>query len=135
MMSRRAARRIKTTAHAADIPGVLSTRATVTLAIVTGVALELGIHALSGRREAWDSDMYWTVGLPIAGAISLLLGFLARRRDWLWALAIVPAQITTMMVRSGEISMLWPLTMVLGAILSAPFAGVALVGARLRPKE
>ena len=64
--------------------------------------------------------MYWTVGLPIAGAISLLLGFLARRRDWLWALAIVPAQITTMMVRSGEISILWPLTMVLGAILSAP---------------
>ena len=24
----------------------------------------------------------WTVGLPIAGAILFLLGFLARRRDW-----------------------------------------------------
>jgi hypothetical protein len=114
---------------------MLSTRATVTLAIVTGVALELGIHALSGRREAWDSDLYWTVGLPIAGAVSLVLGFFARRRDWLWAFAIVPAQITTMMVRSGAISILWPLTVILGAILSTPFVGVAFVGSKLRPKR
>jgi len=112
---------------------VLNKRFTIGIAIATGVALELGIHALSGRREAWDSDLYWTVGLPIAGVMALLLGVLARRRDWLWAFAIVPSQITTMMVRSGEISILWPLTVVLGVVLSTPFAGLAFIGSKLRP--
>ncbi|MGH9147124.1 MAG: hypothetical protein ACRD1Q_10475, partial [Vicinamibacterales bacterium] len=34
------------------------------LVIAVGVALELRIHALSGRREAWDSPLYWE-GNPI----------------------------------------------------------------------
>jgi hypothetical protein len=29
--------------------------AVIALSIVTGVALELGVHLASGRREAWDS--------------------------------------------------------------------------------
>jgi len=81
---------------------MLATRVTIGIAIATGVALELGIHALSGRQEAWDSSLYWIAGLPIAGAVAVVQGALARRRDWLWAFAIVPSQITTMMVRSGE---------------------------------
>ena len=100
--------------------GMLGTRVTIGIAIATGVALELGIHALSGRQEAWDSSLYWIAGLPIAGAVAVVQGALARRRDWLWAFAIVPSQITTMMVRSGEISILWPLTVAAGVVLSAP---------------
>jgi len=38
--------------------------ATAALSILTGVLLELGIHALSGRQEAWDSAQYWTIGIP-----------------------------------------------------------------------
>ena len=111
---------------------MLNTRVTISIAIATGVALELGIHALSGRQEAWDSGLYWTVGLPIAGAVAVLLGVLARRRDWLWAFAIIPTQITTMMIRSGELSILWPLTVAIGVILSTPFAGMAFIGSKLR---
>ena len=64
--------------------------------------------------------------------VAVALGALARGRDWLWAFLIVPAQVTTMMVRSGELSGLWPLAMILASMLSTPFLAAAFVGSRLR---
>jgi hypothetical protein len=113
---------------------MLARPAVLALSILIGVALELGVHALSGRREAWDASQFWTIGLPIACSMSLAIGWLARRRDWIWTLVIAPSQVLTMMVRSGELSGLWPLTLVLSAILSAPFVLAAFVGSRLRPR-
>lgn len=104
----------------------------VLVSIVTGVSLELIVHALSGRREAWDSAEYWTLGLPTAMVVSALLGFLSRRRDWTWTLVIVPSQVMTMMLRSGELGGLWPLTVALSAVLSAPFVIAAFIGAKFR---
>jgi hypothetical protein len=114
---------------------MLGRRTTILLSVAIGMALELGIHALSGRREAWDSPLYWTVGLPIAGVAALVIGWLARRRDWLWTVLIVPGQVLTMMLRSAEISGLLPLTVVLSAVLSAPFVIAAFVGSLLRPRR
>jgi hypothetical protein len=111
---------------------VLNTWTTAILCILTGVGLELGIHALSGRREAWDSEEFWTLGLPVAFLVSVIIGLLSRRRDWLWALAVAPSQVATMMIRSGEIGGLWPLTIVFSSILSAPFVVAAFAGSRLR---
>jgi hypothetical protein len=113
---------------------VLRTRTVICLTLVTGVALELGIHALSGRREAWDSPLYWTLGLPAAGLTAVLIGYLAQRGSWLWAAAIVPSQVTTMMVRNGDISGLWPLMMILASILGIPFVVAAFIGSRFRPR-
>jgi hypothetical protein len=47
-------------------------------------------------------------------------------------LAIVPAQVTTMMVRSGELGSLWPLAVALSAVLSAPFVAAAFAASRWR---
>jgi NAD/NADP transhydrogenase beta subunit len=104
----------------------------ILLAVATGVALELGIHALSGRREAWDSPFFWTLGMPIAALMSVMLGFISHRNDWLWTAVIVPSQVTTMMVTSGEIGSLWPLAVVLSSILSAPFVAASFVGSKFR---
>ena len=102
---------------------------------MTGVVLEVGIHLLSGRREAWDSELYWTLGLPIAGLVCLAIGFFSARGNWIWSAIIVPSQVLTMMVRSGEIGNLWPLTVVFSTILSAPFVIASFVGARFRPRR
>ena len=107
----------------------------IALALATGVALELGIHLVTGRREAWDHPLYWTVGLPCAGLAALAIGLMSRQTDWLWAFLIAPGQVMTMMLRSGEIGNLWPLTLVLSSILSAPFVAAAFVGSRLRPSR
>jgi hypothetical protein len=113
---------------------VLRRRSLVALCVLMGLALELGVHALSGRREAWDSAQYWTIGIPLAIIASGALGFLSGRRDWLFTFAIVPSQVLTMMVRTGEIGSLWPLAVALSSILSMPFVAAAFVGSRLRPK-
>ena len=100
--------------------------------IAIGVALELGVHALSGRREAWDSEQFWVVGLPLACLASLLVGHRSTRGDWRWTILVAPSQVATMMVRSGDIGNLWPLTLVLSAILSAPFVFAAFLGSKWR---
>ena len=108
-------------------------RSIIALSVVAGVGLELGIHMLSGRREAWDSPLYWTLGLPIVAVLSVAIGLVSERSEWLWTFLIVPSQVTTMMMRSGEIGNLWPLTVVLSSILSVPFVAAAFVGSRFRP--
>ena len=111
---------------------MLNTRTTIVLGVVTGVCLELGIEALSGRREAWDSSLYWTVGLPITGVISAAVGFFSRRADWKWMVVVVPSQVLTMMLRAGELGSLWPLGLILGGVLSTPFVLAAFIGSRFR---
>ena len=111
---------------------MLTRRSIIALSLVAGVALELGIHMLSGYREAWDSPLYWTLGLPVVAVLSAAIGLASERSDWLWTFLIVPSQVTTLMVRSGEIGNLWPLTAVLSSILSVPFVAAAFVGSRFR---
>ena len=108
-------------------------RTAILLAVLTGVALELGIHAISGRREAWDSTEFWTIGLPAAVLISVAIGYMSQRSDWLWTALVVPSQMATMMVRGGEIGNLWPLTLIVSTLLSTPFLIAALIGSRFRP--
>jgi len=112
---------------------MLKRPAIIVLSVVAGVGLELGIHMLSGRSEAWDSALYWTLGLPVVVALSVAIGLVSERSDWLWTFLIVPSQVTTMMMRSGEIGNLWPLAAVLSSILSVPFVAAAFVGSKLRP--
>jgi hypothetical protein len=114
---------------------VLRTRTIIVLSVLTGVGLELGIYAISGRREAWDSTQYWTIGLPLAVVASLAIGYLSRHTDWAWTILVVPSQVTTMMVRSGEIGSLWPLAALVSAFLSLPFVAAAVVGSALRPRS
>jgi hypothetical protein len=111
---------------------MLKRRSIIALCIIAGVGLELGIHTLSGRREAWDSGLYWTLGLPVVAVLSVAIGLASERSDWVWTFLIVPSQVTTMMVRGGEIGNLWPLTAALSSILSAPLVAAAFVGSRFR---
>ena len=110
----------------------MSKQGVIIAGIATGVALELGIHALSGRREAWDSQQFWAIGIPAALLVSAVIGYVSRTNDWLWTVVIVPAQVLTMLLRSGEIGGLWPLAVGFSAILSAPFIVAAFVGSRFR---
>jgi hypothetical protein len=111
---------------------MLTTRATVILSLLTGLVLEFGIEAVTGRREAWDTGLFWTGGLPVALAVAALIGYRSLRRSWVWTLLIVPGQLLAMMGRSGEIGSLWPLTLAFSSILSAPFVLAAFVGSRFR---
>jgi hypothetical protein len=100
--------------------------------VLTGAALELGIGAISGQREAWDTALYWILGLPVAMLVSAIVGWLSRGRQWIWTVVIIPIQVTTMMVRNGEMGGFWPLAVALSALLSAPFVATAAIAAAFR---
>jgi hypothetical protein len=108
------------------------TRTAALLAVTVGVALEVWISFATGRREAWDSTLYWTVGLPLAIVAAGGIGYLTRGNGWLAAGLIVPGQVLAMAYRSGSSPTLWPLTLALACVLGLPFALVAYAGQRLR---
>ena len=112
----------------------MPTRTAALLAVAVGVALEVSVSLATGRREAWDSALYWTIGLPIAVLIAGLIGFVSRGNGWLAATLIVPGQVLATAYRSGSIGSLtlWPLTLALACVLGLPFALVAYLGQRWR---
>jgi hypothetical protein len=116
---------------------LLPTRTAALLAVAIGVGLEVWISLATGRREAWDSGLYWTVALPVAVVAAGAIGYLSRGNAWLAALLIVPGQVLAMAYRSGSIGSLtlWPLTLALSCLLGLPFALVAYVGQRLRRRS
>jgi hypothetical protein len=104
---------------------VLPPRTSLLVCLVIGVALEVGVTLATGRREAWDAGAYWTVGLPAAALGAAAVGYFSAGRGWAASALIVPAQVATMLVRSGSGPSLWPLTLALAGVLGLPLVGVA----------
>ncbi len=104
------------------------------VAAVAGMALWIGASALSGRREAWDAPIYWSAAYPAALVLCALLGWLWPRKPWRWALALFLFQFVGMAIRNGELGGLWPLGLILFAVLSLPGMLVAHVAARLKAR-
>jgi hypothetical protein len=105
------------------------------IALAGGALLWLGTMALSGRNEAWDSPIYWTIAYPLCIALS---GFLAYRepvRPWRWALATMLVQPVVMAFTSGGSFGLLPLGLILFAILALPAMLAARIAARLRLRQ
>jgi hypothetical protein len=113
------------------------TRTAALLAVAVGVALEVWISLTTGRREAWDTSLYWTFGLPLALIAAAGIGYVTRGNGWVAALLIVPGQVLAMAYRSGSIGSLtlWPLTLALSCVLGLPFALVAYATRRLRRRS
>ena len=86
---------------------------------------------LSGRREAWDSALYWTVAYPMAVALGGAVGYLATDRPWRWGLTIMIAQAVTLAVTTLSFGLL-PLGLVLFSVLAVPPMLAAHLGAWLR---
>lgn len=104
------------------------------IAAATGAALWLIGAEYTGRREAWDSGVYWAVFYPLAVAACGFLGYLFPERPSRWALALFLSQFVVMIVRSGEIGGLAPLGLMMMLVLALPGAAVAKLGAGLKRK-
>ena len=103
-------------------------------AALAGFAVCLTIMLATGRKEAWDSGLYFTVGIPIMCAIAFGLGWKFPVKAWRWALGIAIGQSVAMLLGGGSLS-LWPLAIVAMTILSLPQFGAALLGSRYSRKD
>jgi hypothetical protein len=102
------------------------------LAATAGLVVWLAIGFIAGRREAWDSNLYFAVGIPVMCVIAFAIAYRFPRRAWLLAIAIAFGQSVGLLFSGGSLS-LWPLTIVAMTVLSLPQLAAAIVAGRLSP--
>ena len=100
------------------------------LSAACGAAVWIIIAQVSGRREAWDSGLYFSAGIPAVCMASMAFGFLAPRRSWRWGITPLAGQFIWMLLAEGPGNLL-PLGMVVFAVLSIPAVITARIGAYL----
>ena len=98
---------------------------------MTGLALWTMTAIVTGKREPWDAETYWTVSYPLAVFGSVILGFLFPERAWRWAAMLMLMQFVVMIAMGSDLGLL-PLGLIVMAILTAPAALAATLAARLR---
>jgi hypothetical protein len=90
------------------------------VALATGALLWLGTAIVSGRNEAWDSPLYWSITYPLCLLSAGALAYVEPVRPWRWPLALMLVQPIVMLVTSGSSLSLLPLGLVMFGILALP---------------
>lgn len=88
-------------------------------AALSGFFVCLAITLATGRREAWDSGYYFIVGIPVMCALIFGISYIFPRRAWRWTLSMTVGQSIAIATGGGSLS-LWPLAIIVMAILSVP---------------
>jgi len=104
------------------------------LSITTGMTLWLVTSLMSGKREAWDTNEYWTIAFPLCFLVTGILGAVFPEKAWRWGLIIFLSQLPAMMIRNGEIGNLFPLGIIVLCFYSLPAMAIAVDAERLRKK-
>lgn len=104
------------------------------VAILGGAAIWIAIALATGRREAWDSGLYFTVGIPVVCLGSMILAFLEPKRWWRWGVLPIAGQFVCMLLTQGPGNLL-PLGILVFGVLSVPSIIAAGVGALIATKR
>ena len=97
-------------------------------AILGGAAIWAGIAQATGRREAWDSPLYFLVGIPVACALSFALALFEPARPWRWGLLPFLGQLLFLLLSEG-VGNLLPIGMIVYGVCSVPAILAASLGA------
>jgi len=97
-------------------------------AAVCGAAIWILIAQASGRREAWDSNLYYSIGIPAACLISMAFAFFRPGRSWRWGVLPLAGQFVWTLVSQGPGNLL-PLGVIVFGVLSIPSIIAARIGA------
>src|SRR2546429_5909502 len=98
------------------------------LAVVTGILVWVVVSEASGRREAWDSQWYFLISIPVVCVVSAALRFIEPSRPWRWGVAPLVGQFSWMLLTQGPGNLL-PLGVVVFGVLSVPSIITARIGA------
>ena len=96
------------------------------IAAVVGAVGWLGIIHLTHRREAWDSDLYFSWFLPSVAVVVAGLAFFAPERSWRWAFTPFGAQAAVSTVQNPGANLL-----PLGLLVFAFYGALCLIPAKL----
>ena len=100
------------------------------LSLVAGFAICLAIVKIAGRREMWDSTMYFVAGIPLMCVVAFAVAYAFPVRVWRWVVAMAIGQSIVLLMADGSLS-LWPLSVMALTVLSLPQFVAAFVAAKL----
>jgi len=109
------------------LPGKLA----YVIAAILGTVGWVAITQVTHRREAWDSELYFTWFLPSAALVVAGLAFFAPERSWRWAFVPFAAQAVVAFVQNPTANLL-PMGLVVFAFYGALCLLPVWVGAGLR---
>lgn len=102
----------------------------VLIAALSGFALWWAAAVIGGRREAWDAVVYWAVAYPVAIGVCAALGHAYPQRPWRWAIVLFEAQFLALCVRNGALGSLWPMGVLIFAVIALPGVAAAQIASR-----
>lgn len=98
-----------------------------------GAVIWIVIALVSGRNEAWDSNLYFSVGIPAVCLVSMAFAFVEPNRSWWWGVLPMVGQFVWMLISPGPGSLL-PLGVIVFGVLSIPPIIAARIGAFIATK-
>ena len=104
------------------------------LSIAAGLVAWLAVGFITGKKEAWDSSLYFVAAIPVMCAIAFGIAWRFPVRAWLWAFGIALGQSIGLLFSGGSLA-LWPLTIVAMTILSLPQLAAALIAAAVSKRR
>jgi hypothetical protein len=103
-------------------------------AALSGLVVSLAITITTGRREAWDSGVYFVVGIPLMCVLIFAISYLFPIRAWRWTLSMAVGQWVAIAFGGGSLS-LWPLSIISIGALSLPQLVVGSVASTLAKRK
>ncbi len=98
------------------------------MAALCGAGIWIVIALVSGRAEAWDSGLYFSVGIPAVCLVALAFALFEPARWWRWGVLPLCGQFVWMLLSQGPGNLL-PLGIIVFAVLSIPSIITAGIGA------
>ncbi len=103
-------------------------------AFMAGLAICLAVTFVSGRKEAWDSPLYFMAGIPAMCVVIFAISYFFPVRAWRWAFSMALGQSVAMVIGGGSAS-LWPLAIIAMTVVSVPQFVVAMITGRIAQKR
>ena len=100
------------------------------VSLLAGLVICLVVAKLGGRREPWDSSLYFVAGIPLMCVVAFALAYVYPVKAWRWVLSMAVGQSIAMVLGGGSLS-LWPLAIIAMTVLSLPQLVAAIVGSKL----
>ena len=101
---------------------------------VAGAVVWIAIGAMTGRSEAWDSDVFWQLGTPLMMLINAVACFLDSRKILVKGFVSVSLQPVIMMIQNwGDFDLL-PLGLILFIFLGMFYSIGGAAGAFVKNK-
>jgi len=92
--------------------------ATVGFVVTFGIARAAATPDFPPRiKQAWDTGLYWSIGVPVMALAAGIAGYLCPPRTWSYGFSVIAGSVATMVGLTG-LGNLWPIGLVFATALA-----------------